>query len=159
MAVAQGRKGKITVDESTGTKIYTVAEFGTWNISGINRNMIEHTAFGDDVMRFKPGFIDPGSISFSGFFDGTDSTGQGFLIGLLSSGYSISNSSARDLRKLRLWANDDTTLSNYGFWSCTGSSGEIFVQSMETAQDKNGLGTVSFTLKISEGLMAWSTST
>jgi hypothetical protein len=60
---------------------------------------------------------------------------------------------------MRLWANYDSNFDGYGFWSCVGSSGELYVTSMDLGQDKNGLGTVSFTIKVSKGLLTWSTST
>ena len=156
MAVAEGRNGKITV-QSNSTK-HTVAEMGNWSISGISRDMIEYTAFGDTVKKFKPGMVDGGQVTFSGFYDGSDSTGQKALIAALSSGVAISNTTGRP-HKMRLWANDDASFDSYGFWSCVGSSGELYVTSMDLGQDKNGLGTVSFTLKVSKGLLAWSTTT
>ena len=156
MAVAEGRNGKITV-QANSTK-HTVAEMGNWSVGGINRNMIDYTAFGDTVMKFKPGMLDPGTITFSGFYDGTDSTGQVSLIEAMSSGVAISNTTGR-IHSLRLWANSDTDFDSYGFWSCVDSSGELYVTSMDLGQDKNGLGTVSFSLKVSKGALAWSTST
>jgi hypothetical protein len=128
--------------------------------------MIDYTAFGDTVMKFKPGMLDPGSISFSGHFDGSNSTGQEMFVTMLSSGTAIGNSvtgstttSFKKLSRLRLWANDDNSFDSYGYWSCTGSSGEIYITGMELSQDKNGLGTVSFTGKVSKGALKWSTTT
>jgi hypothetical protein len=140
----------------------TVAELGTWSISGINRNMIDVTSFGDTVMAFKPGMLDPGSITFTGFYDPTDSSGQAKIISSLSSGISISNSTSRKLRKLRIWASMSTSPGSTnvrGYWSCVGSSGEVFITGMELGTDKNNVGTVSFTAKVSGGKLAWSTTT
>ena len=160
MAVAEGRNGLVTVTTTAAGK-HTIAELGNWSVSGISRDMIDYTAFGDTVKKFKPGMLDPGSISFAGFYDGTDDTGQVSLITYLSSGASIGNSasSANMICKLRLWENSDTDFDSYGFWSCTGSSGEIYITSMDLGQDKNGLGTVSFSAKVSKGALGWSTST
>jgi hypothetical protein len=170
MAIAEGKHGKITVrtivvTTSTAGDVYTptphtIAEMGTWSVGGQNRDMIEYTAFGDTVKKWKPGMLDPGTITFSGFWDGTDSTGQRKLLEAFTSGVAIDNTTERDkLGKLRLWANDDISLSNYGFWSCTGSSGKIYITSIDLGQDKNGLATVSFTAKVSDGYLEWSTST
>ena len=104
--------------------------------------------------------LDPGSISFAGFYDGTDDTGQVQLIENMSSGTAIGTAPDTTAhRNFRLWANSDTDFDSYGFWSCTGSTGKIYIQSMDLSQDKNGLGTVSFTAKVSAGALAWSTST
>ena len=166
MPVAEGRNGKVTVIYLTDTGAHagtehTIAEMGSWSISGISRNMIDYTAFGDTVMKFKPGMLDPGTISFSGFYDGTDTTGQVKLITMMSSGSAIGVSNtkcstgATKLSRLRLWANDDTSFDSPGFWSCTGSTGEIYITGMELGQDKNGLGTVTFNGKVSKGALGW----
>jgi hypothetical protein len=157
MAIAEGRHGKVTVS-TTAPAVHLVAELKSWSISGINRNMIDVSRFQDDVMRFKPGLLDPGTIQFSGFFDGTDSTGQVQLITSLSSGGAISNDGP-ELRKMRLWANDDATFDNYGFFSCTGSSGAVYMQSMDVNINNNGVVEISFTGKVSDGIFEWSTST
>jgi hypothetical protein len=161
MAVAEGRLGKVTVylatDATSSVAPQTVAELGEWSISGISRNMIDYTAFGDTVAKHKPGMLDPGTVTFSGFFDRTDSTGQVQLITSLTSGGAISNSTTRVLKHLRLWANDDTTFDGYGYFSCTGSSGEVYITSMETGTNKDGICTITFTGKVTKGAMEWST--
>ncbi len=159
MALAEGRKGKITVQHTSSTAKHTVAELGTWSISGQSRNMIEATAFGDTVMKHRPGMLDPGTLSFSGFFDGSDSTGQVQLLTSLSSGASIDNTTTRTLHHLRLWANDDTSFESYGYWSVEASSGEIFITGYDVGTDKNGIATVNISAKISKGAIGWSTST
>ena len=164
MAVTEGRNARITVRTlSTGTESVVVAEMGTWSISGVSRNMIDVTSFGDTVMGFKPGMLDPGSITFTGFYDPTDSSGQAKIISSLSSGISISDSTSRQLRNLRIWGSMSTSPGStdvYGFWSSTGSTGaEIFITSMELATDKNNVGTISLTAKVSGGRLAWSATT
>jgi hypothetical protein len=124
MAVAEGRNGKITVRTSSAGP-YKIAEMGSWSIGGQSRNMIDYTAFGDGTAKYKPGMLTPGTISFSGFFDGTDTKGVRRLITALTSGGYIGSSSGTGTaaggkcRKLRLWANDDVSFESYGF--CTGS--------------------------------------
>jgi len=168
MAVAEGRNGLVTIvsGASSAPVSHTVAELGNWAVSGISRDMVEFTAFGDTVKKFKPGMLDPGGITFAGFYDGTDDTGQRKLVQLLSSGVSIGTAKNSTVhRRLRLWANSDSDFDSFGFWSCTGSTGstgpigKIYITSMDLGQDKNGLGTVSFSAKVSAGSLAWCTST
>ena len=162
MAVAEGRNGLVTIvaGASSAPVNQTIAELGNWAVSGISRDMIDYTAFGDTVKKFKPGMLDPGSISFAGFYDGTDTLGQVHLIQTMSSGVVIGTAKASTVhRRFRLWANSDTDFDSYGFWSCTGSTGKLYITSMDLGQDKNGLGTASFTMKVSQGSLAWSTST
>lgn len=161
MAVQEGRNASVTVLHTTRGE-QTIAELGTWSLGGQSRDMIEYTAFGDTVKKFKPGMLDPGEVSFEGFYDPTDDYGQVAMISALSSGIAIGNSTSATLRKLRLWGSGSTAVGStsvYGFWSVIGSSGELYITNMELGQDKNGLGTVSFTLKASLGGWAWSTST
>ena len=162
MPVSEGRNGNISVVQgaSSGTR-RTIAEMGSWSIGGMSRNMIDYTAFGDTVAKYKPGMLDPGTLTFEGFFDATDSTGQLKLIQALSSGGTIDNSthvaSSSKLRKLRLYANDDTTFDGFGAWSCTGSSGELYITSLESETNKDGIATVRFSAKVSKGALAWTT--
>ena len=166
MAVAEGRNGSITLATTDGTKI-TVAEQGTWSIGGISRNMIDITAFGDTVMKYAPGMMNAGTITFSGFCD-AKSTAQNALINALNNGKFVGNAcngtgNARGcstmVKKLRMWANDDATFPEYGFWSAVGSTGKLFFNSMDVGQDKNGVGTITFTAQVSHGVLAWSTTT
>jgi hypothetical protein len=135
---------------------------GSWSVGGMSRNMIDYTAFGDTVSKYKPGMLDPGTITFEGFYDKTDTTGQLQLITALSSGGAISNTTHSgtaelSLSKLRLYANDDTTFDGFGAWSCTGSSGEIYITSFESETNKDGIATVRFSGKVSKGALAWTT--
>lgn len=162
MAVAEGRNGKVSV-QSTASATVTVAEMGTWSIGGISRNMIDITAFGDTVMKYAPGMMNPGTMTFSGYCD-AGSTAQANLVNALNNGWYICNKTTGSLlgnsttvKKLRLWANDDTTFPEYGYWSCSGSSGKIFFNSMDLGQDKNGVASLTFTAQVSHGVLAWST--
>ena len=157
MAVTEGRNGLVTVNYSSDGK-KTVGQLGNWSVSGISRDLIEGTAFGDRVKKFYSGMLNAGSISFAGNYDGND-TYQVAITEALSSGVEISNSTVNLLYKLRLWANSDTDFDGYGFWSCTNSSGRFIVTSMDVGQDKNGIGTISITAQVSHGALAWATST
>lgn len=165
MAVAEGRNGKITIRTSSAGP-YPIAEMGEWSIGGQSRNMIDYTAFGDVTAKFKPGMLDPGTVTFSGHFDGTQTKGVRRLITALSSGGFIGSSSGTGAaaggkcRKLRLWANNDPTFESYGFWGTTGSTGcKLYVTSAEIGQNKDGLATLNLTLKVSGNVLKWSTIT
>lgn len=158
--VAEGRLGKVTVCGTSTAGKHTIAELKSWSISGVSRNMIDASVFGTDVKKFLPGMIDPGTIQFTGFYDGSDSTGQVNLIRSLTSGGSITNTLASSqLSRLRLWPNADASFGSYGFWSCSGSSGKIYITSIDVSINSDGLGEVTFNGKVSDGMMEWSTST
>jgi len=159
MAVAEGRNGKITIFPTSGsTTQHEIAEMGEWSISGINRNLIECSKFGDVTMRHRPGMLDPGTFTFSGWYDATDSTGQALLVTMLSSGTLIASSSNGTPNRLRLWAQDDTSFSGYGYWQVpAGSESGVYITGLETGTNKDGLCSISFTGKITGALMTFST--
>jgi len=49
---------------------------GTWTLSGIDSDVIEDTEFGDDYKTYQVGFREGGTITFNGYHDPTDATGQ-----------------------------------------------------------------------------------
>ena len=49
---------------------------GTWNISGIDIDVLEDSEFGDEFKTFKVALREGGTIAFNGYFDPSDSTGQ-----------------------------------------------------------------------------------
>jgi len=162
MAVAAGWKGSISMKTSDSTD-ETIAEMGSWSISGPTRNTISVSAFGDSVARQEITTLTGQSITFNGFYDYT-STGQRALVSILSSGVPIrcctgaSNFPAR----LKLWANSDSDRPGYGFWelSTAGTtSATVYITGMELGQSKDGLGTVSFTAAVVDDDMKWSSST
>jgi len=103
--------------------------------------------------------IDPGTITFSGWYDGTDSTGQGTLIRMLSSGTMIASSSATFPNTLKLWSNDDTSFDDYGYFSVPAGAGcGIYITGMEVGQNKDGLASISFTGKVSGAIATFSTA-
>jgi len=168
MAVAAGRKGSITIVSSSQNNL-VVAEMGNWTISGPGLNMIDYSAFGDERGRQKPGMPTAQTITFDGYHDQSISTGssniQAKMLTWLSSGTPILNSTKigpKGPRFLRLWANDDTTLEGYGFWAQTSSTSlsvKSYVTSVETAQNMDGVATVSYTMAVTGGNLQWTTST
>lgn len=157
MAIMEGRSGKVTVRTTAGN--ITVAEMGTWAISGWQRDLMEVSAFQDTAKRYVIGLMDAGQVNFSGYYDPSNSSGQGKLIAAFTSGKKISNSTSRKIRKLRFWGSDDTSLPNKGYWSVIGTSGSFYITSLELGQDKSGVGTFSMTVKVSSGYLGWSTTT
>jgi len=161
MAVAAGWKGSITVKTSDATN-ETVAEMGSWSISGPTRNTISVSAFGDSVARQEITTLTGQTITFNGFYDNTD-TGQAALISILSSGVPIhcANAGGYYPRKLKLWANTDSDLPGYGFWALSTAgttSATVYMTGMELGQSKDGLGTISLTAAVVDDDMKWHAS-
>jgi len=162
MAVAAGWKGSISVRTSSSVD-NTVAEMGSWSISGPTRNTISVSAFGDSVARQEITTLTGQSITFSGFYDNTDSA-QVALVSILSSGVPIRCCTGAGLwpAKLKLWANSDSDRPGYGWWALSTNgttSATVYITGMELGQSKDGLGTVSFTAAVVDDDMKWSSST
>jgi len=170
MAVAAGNKGKVTIQTSGAGSDYTVAEMGTWSISGPGLNMIPYSAFQDERGRQKPGMMTAQTVTFNGYADFSTDVGvnmQDLLVTYLSSGTSIYPSShgkggtSDSPQSLKLWANDDSSLDGYGWWTqqvTTALTRKTYVTSVEIGQDKEGVGTIAFTLAVTGGNMAWQSS-
>jgi hypothetical protein len=121
--------------------------------------MIDFTAFGDEVMKHKPGMLDPGTISFNGWYDATDSTGQANIIRMLTSGTLIASSSnSGSPWGMKLWTNDDSNFDGYGYFMVPAAANSgIYITSMELGTNKDGLCSVAFTGKITGSMIAFST--
>jgi len=166
MAVAAGNKGKVTIYTSSAQNA-EIAEMGAWTISGPTLNMIDYGAFGDERGRQKPGMVEAQTLTFNGYCDFTtgSNNAQERLITFLSSGtpiYSSSKPAAGGPSRLRLWANDDSTLDGYGFWAQTSSTTlniKSYVTALEVGQDMGGVHTISFTLAVTGGAMTWHSTT
>ena len=145
MAVKVGHKGKVTLGAST------IVGMGTWSLSGITADQMESSDFGDNWKQYEFGMKDGGQISFDGLLDPADTTGQQAL--------QKANLDNTDLTSLRLYI--DLT-SYYEPCQSTGyfapgslSTGQdtilsvVNVISYDIGLDKSGLGTISFTAKVS----------
>lgn len=145
MAVKVGHLGKVQLGTST------IVAMGTWTISGITADQMESSAFGDNWKTYEFGMKDGGQISFNGFLDPADTTGQQAL--------QKANLDNTDLTSLRLYV-DNT--SYYEPCQSTGyfapgslSTGQdtvlsnVNITSYDISMDKAGLGTISFTGKVS----------
>ena len=73
MSYKIGRKGKVAL----GSDI--ISEMGNWVLDGFSVDLLEITAFGDEVKRFDYGLADAGGVSFNGNYDPTDASGQDAL--------------------------------------------------------------------------------
>lgn len=169
MAVAIGNQGKVTVWTSSGAPAnFTVAEMGNWTISGPGLNMVDVSAFGDERGRQKPGMRTAQTITFNGYHDqSTGSTDflatQERLQTWLSSGTPIYASSKLGCPcYLRLWANTDSDLDQFGFWAQQASTSlavKTYVTGLELGQEKDGVGTIAFTLAVTGANYVWTTTT
>ena len=130
MGSVGGRAAKVTYGS------VLIAGLGEFSFSGFVPVMQEDTAFGDTVKKYMAaGINDPGTVSFSGNYDPTDTTGQTALDVLCAAGTGIPN--------LYFYI----TATKY--WSVD-VGGLIFItKSNAVTMTKNGLGTVSFTGQVS----------
>jgi len=170
MAVAAGNKGKVTMRTSAGGAARTVAEMGAWTISGPGLNMIPYSAFQDERGRQKPGMMTAQTVTFNGYADFSTDVGQNMqslLVTYLSSGTSIYPSShgkggsSAEPMGLKLWANDDSSLEGYGWWTqevTTALTRKTYVTNVEIGQSKEGVGTIGFTLAVTGGNVIWQSS-
>ena len=145
MAVKVGHLGKVTLGAST------IVAMGTWSMSGITADQMESSAFGDNWKTYEFGMKDGGQISFNGFLDPADSTGQRAL--------QKANIDNTDLTSLRLYV-DNTSYyipnQTAGYFApgslSTGQStpaSSVNITSYDISMDKSGLATISFTGKVS----------
>jgi len=132
MAVYVGRIADVLV----GT--YSVSEMGTITMGGLTNDVIEHTSFGDTFKLYEFGMGDYGTLSFSGWYDPSDSTGQ-----------SILRSAAVNVSKL---TNLYLYIDNTSFWAAKTSSvtGAILMTKVDAwTTDKDGLARIDFEAKVS----------
>jgi hypothetical protein len=113
-----------------------IAGMGEWSMSGFVPDLAEDTAFGDDVKKWKEaGIGDAGTVSFSGNYDPDDTNGQTALNALANTGAELTN--------LYFYTKTDQ------FWR-VGSGGCIILDKFNAVKmQKNGLGTVDFSGKVS----------
>lgn len=131
--------GKLASVKYNGNK---VCGMGTWSLSGFTRETLEDTEFGDDIKSFVFGMGDGGTVEFSGIYDPADTTGMIALDALCIAGTSLAASTAG----LAFYI-DSTS-----YYSVTGGT-ILPTKSVAVSMDKNGLGQISFSGKISGGYM------
>ena len=134
MAAIVGRAAKVALGS---TKILGI---GTWTISGIDVDIHEDTEMGDTYKTYKVGLRESGTVAFNGYYDPANANGQTALRTYWQNGTTITS--------LRFYE-DGTSywiISNGGVVT---AGGGIIITSWEIGQDKNGLGTASFSGKVS----------
>ena len=139
-----GKDGKVALGANT------VVGMGTWTLDGIQVEEFDASAFGDTWKQFEYGMKDGGSVSFNGHYEHTDVTGQ---IALQQA--NLYNS---DLTDLRFYV-DNTSYyepcQTTGYFDPTLTTlaptklSTITITTFNVGMDKSGLGTTSFTGKVS----------
>ena len=145
MTVFVGKDGKVTLGTST------IVGMGNWAIDGVSIDEFDSSAFGDNWKSFAYGMKDGGTISFSGHFDPTDTTGQIAL--------QKANLDNTALTSIRLYFNNTSYYEpnqSTGYFApgalSTGQNtlpSNVRITSFNIGMDKGGLGTISFTAKVS----------
>lgn len=120
----------------------TIAGLGNWSMTGATPELLESTSFGDTVKTYeRAGIDDAGEISFDGNYDPDDTNGQVALNALKSVSSGLTN--------LYFYELYDVTNSEFAFWR-VGSGGDIKLTKFNAiSMAKNGLGTISFSGKVS----------
>ena len=117
-----------------------VAGIGEWSMSGFVPDVVEDTAFGDEVKSWvNAGIADAGEVMFSGNYDPDDITGQVALNALADSVVGLTN----------LYFYESTTK----FWRVKSGGSIILTEVAPIKFIKNGLATTSFKGKISAKAM------
>lgn len=143
-----GKDGKVTLGANT------IVGMGTWTLDGITIEEFDASAFNDDWKTYEYGMKDGGTISFNGHYTPTDTTGQLAL--------QLANLYNSKLTNVRLWINDTSYFepcASTGYFApgaySTGMPtvlSSVAITTYNVGMDKSGLGTISFTGKVS-GLM------
>jgi len=143
-----GKDGKVALGADT------VLGMGTWSMDGVTVEEFDASEFGDEWKTYEYGMKDGGTVQFNGHYDPTDATGQDGLIRA-----NLYNSA---LTNLRLYINNTSYYEpcQTAGWFAPGAystgmptiASSVTITSINIGMDKSGLGTISFTGKIS-GLM------
>jgi len=134
MAAVNGRLAKVMYGS------VRLAGLSTWSMSGYTNPTLDDTEFGDTVQSFTfGGMADPGTVSFSGFHDPADTTGQASLATAAVAGIPLSN----------LYFYETTTR----YWAVAAGGHILPTKCDSITFDKNALATVSFEGKISGAAM------
>ena len=134
MASIGGRLAKVMYGSTT------IAGMGTWSMSGFVPVVMDNTAFGDTVMKWKQaGIGDAGEVSFAGNYDPGDTNGQVALNALANTDSELAN----------LYFYESTSV----FWRVALGGAIVITKFNAITMDKNALGTIEFTGKVSAKVM------
>jgi hypothetical protein len=131
MATYSGRDSAVKL----GT--YTIVGQGTWNMEGVTIDQIDTSCFGTTWKSFEAGMSDGGQITFSGYYDMSDATGQTVLIAANQAGTHVTN--------LRFYVNN----TSYYMADQTTVSSFILITNYSIKTDKSDIARVDFTAKVS----------
>jgi hypothetical protein len=132
----------------------SVLGMGAWSIAGLTVEQFDASEFGDEWMQKMFGMKDGGTISFNGFFNPEDVTGQEVLAQA-----HLYNS---ELTNLRLYINNTSYFEpcqTTGYFSPTLTTGaptvlsHVVITNHEVSADKSGLMPASFSGMMGAGCM------
>lgn len=127
-----------------------VVGMGSVSINGIQVDQMETTAFGDSWKTFMTGMKDGGDLSFDGFFDPDDTTGQDVL--------RAANLNNTNVTNLRVYIDNTSYFEpcqTTGYFSPTLTSNQatqkswLNIISWDVKGDKSGVAQTSFKAKVS----------
>jgi len=140
------------VGKDCAVKISTnaVTYMGTWSLSGTSVDQLDTSAFGDTWKQYSFGLKDGGQISFAGFYDPADTTGQ--------NAFRFANCQNSALTTIRLYVNsvsyyEPCQTTSYFSPTITNVAStvlsSVYITSFDISADKSGMVNVSFTAKVS----------
>lgn len=144
MAVIGGIKARVMYGSNT------IASLENFSIGGVKPSLQGYAGFEDTVQKFvKVGANNPGTISFDGFYDPSDTNGQVAINALKSITTSTGLTNLYFYDQYGAGAAGTT----YSFWRIA-SGGEIFITTFNALQmSKNGIGKVTFDGQVSGAYM------
>lgn len=163
------------VNDGTHARDYmhTILQLTNWELSQPGPAILDATNFGDEWVKNQPSLRDGGTLSFSGYFDWADSTGQRYLSTFWANGTVIKYPSSvnggapltSEGYRFELWPSTMSGVGSSGggmfkMSTAAGSSlreNALIIQDYSVTQDKSGLGTISMTMKISDGFFSYTT--
>lgn len=114
-----------------------VVGIGNWEMTGVQMDVVEVSAMGDTFKAYLAALADGGQVTFAGYYDPTDSTGQTAMETYCEAGTIVTS--------LRLYV-DSTSYWTPATTSQTGSG--VIITNYRVTADKSGLAQVSFTGKV-----------
>ena len=117
-----------------------IAGLSTWTVSGYTAQTLEDTEFGDSVQSFVFGGAgDPGEVTFQGYHDPADTTGQAGFAAACKAGSELTN----------MYFYETATK----FWAVAPGGKILPTKCDSIVFEKNALGMVDFAGKVSGAVM------
>lgn len=144
MGAKPGKDAKVSLGSTK------VLGLGTWNMDGFTPDQLDDTEFGDEYETYMLGLKRGGNISFNGYFDPTNQTGQQALI--------EKHDADTNITDLRLYIDNtsyfepcQTTgyLSPYKTTGANTPVSHVNVLSYSINTDKGALAQINFTARVS----------